>query len=61
MPVPFWWPNVATKSTLIRLDLDLYEALGKVAKKNRRSATAELRELVLTWLQVSEEWALPED
>jgi predicted DNA-binding protein len=52
---------VATKSTLIRLDLDLYEALGKVAKKNRRSATAELRELVLTWLQVSEEWALPED
>lgn len=45
----------------VRIERDLYEALVKVAKKYRRSATAELNEIVLTWLQVSEEWALPEE
>ena len=45
----------------VRIERDLYEALVKVAKKHRRSATAELNEVVLTWLQVSEEWALPEE
>ena len=46
------------KPTPVRIDADLYEALVKVAKKNRRSATAELNELVAHWLKVSEEWAL---
>lgn len=45
----------------VRIERDLYEALVKVANKHRRSITAELNELVQNWLQVSEEWALPED
>ena len=45
----------------VRIDAELYAALVKVAKKNRRSATAELNELVAHWLEVSEEWALPEE
>jgi hypothetical protein len=52
---------VAAKPVPVRIERDLYEALVKVAKKHRRSATAELNDLVLTWLQVSEEWALPEE
>lgn len=49
------------KPVPVRLDADLYEALVRVAKKYRRSTTRELNELVLNWLQVSEEWALPEE
>ena len=52
--------NGGADTVPVRVDGDLYEALVKVAKKHRRSATAELNDLVLTWLQVSEEWALPE-
>lgn len=48
------------KPVPVRIEGDLYAALSKVAKKNRRSATAELNALVANWLQVSEEWALPD-
>jgi hypothetical protein len=54
-------PERTPAAVPVRLERDLYEALVKVAKKYRRSATAELNEIVLTWLQVSEEWALPEE
>lgn len=48
------------KPTPVRIDADLYEAVAKVAKKHRRSLTAELNEAIRVWLEVSEEWALPE-
>jgi hypothetical protein len=44
----------------VRIERDLYEALVRVAKQHRRSATAELNSVVLMWLQVSEPWALPD-
>jgi hypothetical protein len=52
---------MTTATKPVRIDAELYAALVKVAKKNRRSATAELNELVAHWLEVSEEWALPEE
>lgn len=43
----------------VRIDPVLYEAISKVAKKHRRSVTAEINDALQNWLEVSEEWALP--
>lgn len=45
----------------VRIDPVLYEAVTKVAKKHRRSIAAEINDVLETWLNVSEEWALPEE
>ena len=49
---------MAADAVPVRIERDLYEALVRVARKHRRSATAELNEVVLTWLEVSEPWAM---
>ena len=45
----------------VRIERDLYEALVKVAKKHRRSITAEVNDIIGTFIEVSEPWALPEE
>ena len=45
----------------VRIERDLYEALIKIAKKYRRSVTAQVNQNLWLMVQVSEEWALPEE
>ena len=42
----------------VRIEPALYEAIKKVAKKHRRSVAAEINDVLSTWIEVSEEWAL---
>ena len=53
--------NLPSAALPVRIERDLYEALVKVAKKHRRSITAEVNDIIGTFIEVSEPWALPEE